>query len=48
MRFAALPWRGGYPVSTRKKKCAYLVTYQHSAEQQFEKRRLAGALMAGV
>ena len=27
----------GYPVSTRKKKCAYLVTYQHSADQHFEK-----------
>jgi len=27
----------GYPASARKKMCACLVTYRHSAEQQFEK-----------
>jgi hypothetical protein len=29
----------GYPVLTRKKMRACLVTYRHSAEQQFEKPR---------
>jgi hypothetical protein len=27
----------GYPVTVRKKMCDRLVTYQHSAKQQFEK-----------
>jgi hypothetical protein len=27
----------GYPATARKKMCACLVTYRHSAEQQFEK-----------
>jgi hypothetical protein len=38
---ATLPMNGGggsYPVSTRKKMCALLVTYRQSAMQQLENR----------
>jgi hypothetical protein len=35
----------GYPPSTRKKKCAYLVTYRHSKEQHFEKPTAARAMI---